>query len=184
MLYILLILIALVQSAIIISMAWLPCFGVLSEHGGRLALPVVRALNLVGLRFDVLLFDLDRLKQVNSATGAQQRTDELYRGAFQLRSTDLSLFFRTDAGDQFAIITCSGCGYGLAERLQARLKAAPLTAQERDRLLLLTEGEMYQLSATFVLIEDSTNVVRAIRTGDQEAFTAKSAGRRGSIVKV
>lgn len=182
MIYILLAL-AFVQSAIIISMAWLPCFGVLSEHGGRLALPVVRALNLLGLRFDVLLFDLDRLKQVNSATGAQQRTDELYRGAFQLRSTDLGLFFRTDAGDQFAIITRSGCGYGLAERLQAQLNAAPLTTQERDRLQLLTDGQMHQLSATFVLIEHAPDVVRAIKAGDQEAFTAKASGNRGQIVR-
>jgi hypothetical protein len=82
-------------------------------------------------RVCVAVGDIAHLKQLNSACGSQERTDNLIRPALVLRADDAMVFGKRDGGDQFIAVWPSDGGPGPCERINERLKDAPMTTAER-----------------------------------------------------
>jgi hypothetical protein len=73
--------------------------------------------------------DIKNLKQWNSATGTQERTDELFRPALQVRANDVLILGKRDGGDQFILIGHNV--QGATARIAQVLRSAPTTEAER-----------------------------------------------------
>lgn len=118
------------KDALIYELSYDPGFGVPTA-------PMVhremRLLEAVDTRVDVFVGDADNLKQMNSATGHQPRTDELYRPALQIRAHDALIYGKLDGGDQFLYVFPAGQGRAAIERIERELSAAPMTDAERRR---------------------------------------------------
>lgn len=103
-------------------------------------------------RFDAFRSDVKDLKQWNSATGHQPRTDEFYRPAFAVRTgeadrrververranqavADVVLAGKTEnGGDGLIHIFEAGYGWAAMERILDELKRADVSAEERQR---------------------------------------------------
>jgi hypothetical protein len=73
--------------------------------------------------------DVANLKQWNTATGSQERTDELFRPALQVRADDVLILGKRDGGDQFILV-----GHnvrGALMRIEQELQYANVTEYER-----------------------------------------------------
>lgn len=82
-------------------------------------------------RVGVAVGDVANLKQLNSATGYQPRTDELFHPAFHVRAEDTLILGKRDGGDQF-ILVATDIRAAVA-RIDAELALAPMTNDERRR---------------------------------------------------
>lgn len=82
-------------------------------------------------RVCVAVGDIANLKQLNSACGSQERTDQLIRPALVLRAGDAMVFGKRDGGDQFIAVWPADGGPGPCGRINERLKDAPMTEDER-----------------------------------------------------
>lgn len=80
-------------------------------------------------RVGVAVGDIANLKQWNSATGSQERTDELFRPALQVRASDVLIFGKRDSGDQFILVGHNV--QGAVERIATELRYANTTPSER-----------------------------------------------------
>ncbi len=80
-------------------------------------------------RVGVAVGDIADLKQLNSATGYQPRTDELFHPAFQVRASDVLILGKRDGGDQFILVGHNA--RAAAARINVALARAPMTDQER-----------------------------------------------------
>ena len=81
-------------------------------------------------RVGVAVGDIANLKQLNTATGYQPRTDELFLPAFQVRASDVLIFGQRDGGDQFVLVARNA--RAAAARIDAELARAEMTEQERS----------------------------------------------------
>ncbi len=77
----------------------------------------------------VAVGDIANLKQLNTATGFQPRTDALFHPAFRVRADDKLIFGQRDSGDQFILVASNA--RMIAERINAELKDAPMSDGER-----------------------------------------------------
>lgn len=81
-------------------------------------------------RVGIAVGDIANLKQLNSATGFQPRTDELFHPALQLhRADDVLILGKRDGGDQFIVVARNA--RGACAHINAVLAQAPMTDQER-----------------------------------------------------
>lgn len=80
-------------------------------------------------RVGIAVGDIKNLKQWNSATGTQERTDELFRPALQVRANDVLILGKRDSGDQFILIGHNV--QGATARIGQVLRNAPVTDTER-----------------------------------------------------
>jgi hypothetical protein len=117
---------------------------------------------------DVVHFDVDRLKQLNSAL-TEERVNALLRQA--LRKSDL---YRLQEGDECVAVVRAGAGDALAKRLQARLDALPLTPEER--------AAAGRITLTSVVMADVRDVRGALETAIRYREQAKRANMRGVVI--
>lgn len=114
------------QNALIAELSHDPGFGVPTAAFTRRQID-----RLPSGRVGIAVGDIRNLKQWNTATGSQGRTDELIRPALQVRSSDVLIFGKRDDGDQFILV-----GHdvqGAVWRIRMRLFHAPATDDERAR---------------------------------------------------
>jgi hypothetical protein len=82
-------------------------------------------------RVGIAVGDVANLKQWNSATGSQERTDELFRLALQVRESDVLILGKRDSGDQFILVAHNV--RGALARIEQELRWANVTEFERAR---------------------------------------------------
>jgi hypothetical protein len=117
------------QNALIDELSHDPGFGVPTAAYTRRAIG-----RLAPGRVGIAVGDIRNLKQWNTATGSQERTDELLRPALQVRQSDVLIFGKRDGGDQFILVT-PGSVYQVAGRINAVLEHADVTDAERQAYL-------------------------------------------------
>lgn len=120
---------------------------------------------------DLVHFDIDYLKRLNSALG-EARVNVLLHQA--LRGGDI---YRLQHGDECIAAVPAGQGQMLALRLQHRLTTLPLTTEERAAL----GGP---ISATIVVITNCRRVAPAIAQAVARREALKRDGRRAAIAIV
>lgn len=143
-------------------------------------------LNQAGLRdaiaqldmgtYTVVFCDINRLKQINSATGSHAQTNRYLRDGLRVRRGELAgqLF-----GDEFLFILPEGAdASGFCSRITRQLATQPLSQVERCALEIL-DGPHARLSATFAW-EVTNDVWAAVERLSREVLAAKAArdGRR------
>lgn len=141
---------------------------------------------------DMFLADVDDLKELNAATMHQPRSDALIRPALQVRSSDALVIGKGDMGDQVLFVFPAGDGLGAIRRIQAELRAAPLTSQERARLILGRQKKHSRpdvsdhLSMTFAgfLAVPARSVARLAAVADWALFCAKGRGMRDRLITI
>lgn len=112
------------QNALIAELSHDPGFGVPTAAFTRRQID-----RLPSGRVGIAVGDVRNLKQWNTATGSQERTDDLFRPAFQVRSSDVLIFGKRDGGDQFILVAHDV--KGAVGRIAAQLQDAPVTDAER-----------------------------------------------------
>src|SRR5690349_13893396 len=113
------------QRALIAELSHDPGFGVPTAAYTRRQID-----RLPSGRVGIAVGDIKNLKQWNSATGSQERTDELFRPALQcLRTSDVLILGKRDGGDQFILVAHDV--RGATWRIRDRLYHAPVTDAER-----------------------------------------------------
>jgi hypothetical protein len=80
-------------------------------------------------RVGIAVGDVANLKQWDTATGSQERTDELFRPALQVRSADVLILGKRDGGDQFILVGHNV--HGAVARIAQALQWANATNAER-----------------------------------------------------
>jgi GGDEF domain-containing protein len=98
-----------------------PAYGILTRSGAERRLARLRQ------PLDVVFLDIDHMHRLNAELGYEE-ANRLIRLAFQLRRNDAVLVCRWYSGDEILILTRSGDGAGLAERLRTRLASFGLSA--------------------------------------------------------
>jgi GGDEF domain-containing protein len=114
------------QNALIAELSHDPGFGVPTAAYTRRQIA-----QLPSGRVGIAVGDIKNLKQWNSATGSQERTDELFRPALQVRAYDVLIFGKRDGGDQFILV-----GHNVQStiaRMRAELQHANVNEYERAR---------------------------------------------------
>jgi GGDEF domain-containing protein len=114
------------QNALIAELSHDPGFGVPTAAYTRRQID-----RLPSGRVGIAVGDIKNLKQWNSATGSQERTDELFRPALHVRADDVLILGKRDSGDQFILV-----GHdvqGATARIAQTLRYAPTTEGERAR---------------------------------------------------
>jgi hypothetical protein len=112
------------QEALIAEYSIDPGFGVPN------AAPTRRAIDrLPPGRVGVAVGDIKNLKQWNTACGSQERFDDLFRPALQVRASDVLILGKRDGGDQFILVGHNA--RGATERIAERLAHAETTEAER-----------------------------------------------------
>lgn len=124
----------------------------------------------------VVFCDINRLKQINSATGSHAQTNRYLRDGLRVRRGELAgqLF-----GDEFLFILPDDAdASGFCSRITRQLAAQPLSQAERSALELL-DGPGARLSATFAW-EATSDVWAAVDRLSREVLGQKAArdGRR------
>lgn len=161
--------------------AYTPAFTLLSIQRAAVREPNRRAC--------VISFDLDDLKQLNSATGNQLRTDELINPALVVRGSDI-LIGKSDGGDGFFVIAPVADGSGLVERIRVTLSKAALTDEERARFMEertrkhgARPARDYP-TATFRVYPDVAmhEVERLFLQASSGLLSAKASGQRGHVI--
>ncbi len=112
------------QNALIAELSHDPGFGVPTAAYTRRQID-----RLPSGRVGIAVGDIRNLKQWNTATGSQERTDELFRPALQVRTSDVLIFGKRDGGDQFILV-----GHdvqGAVWRIRMKLFHAAATGAER-----------------------------------------------------
>ncbi len=116
------------QRALIMELSIDPGFGIAPAPRTRYEM---RVLSQSAVRIDFYIGDIDNLKQLNSACGSQDRVNELFRPALQVRASDTLFCGRTDAGDQLAYGFPAGQGPEAKARIERELESAEMTEAER-----------------------------------------------------
>lgn len=98
-----------------------PTYGVLTRAGFERRAARLRA------GYDLVLFDIDGFKQLNSVLGYAE-VNKLMHAALQLRDADVLFVWRHFSGDEIGLVVRAGQGHGLVQRLEARLAAFGLRA--------------------------------------------------------
>lgn len=166
-----LILIAVVvyQRAQIVYLSRCGSWGIGSQGAWHWRMPLTAMLAWLA-PVDVLHFDVDRLKQLNSTLG-EERVNQLLRQA--LRRTDL---YRLQHGDECIAIVPAGKGLQVADSIKGRLAVLPLTSEERAALGAIT--------VTTVVASKVRNVKAAVSRAVRARETAKAEGVRGVIIEL
>ena len=137
---------------------------------------------------DIVYGDIDRLSLINDALMSagvvgHDRFNELMRWVCgQLRRTDVALVY---GGDELRFRVAPGTWYGFCERLQRVLAAAPLTYEERLRLVRATGRDHISITLAG---EPSRGVLThraALNRAKHRVQLAKpkdAAGLRGHII--
>jgi len=112
------------QNALIADLSHDPGFGVPTAAFTRRQID-----RLPAGRVGIAVGDIKNLKQWNSATGSQERTDELFRPALHVRDTDVLILGKRDSGDQFILVATRA--RAVAERINTDLRDADTSAAER-----------------------------------------------------
>lgn len=158
-----------------------------------------------GTRVSVYKGDIDYLKQVNTATGSQVRSDELLCPAWSVRSaSDMLIAGKTDAGDGLIFVFPVVYGPLAVARIQRELHDAPLTLDERRRYVLAICQRRFgpllgylgyaayrlgvpmrdYLGITIAAFEDvPVEDLERIFLEDRAIFQAKAAGLRGEVLR-
>jgi hypothetical protein len=173
------------------SMERHPNFPVASQAAGFCAIrsrlsiyPLIA--RLFGL--DVVLYDLDYLKQCNTATGSQDKTDSIFTPGMTLQGWHWRLHIRLpdhlihcqfDNGDKFVVLCRKGTGVRLAHKLHKNIRTAYVDKAIADRLEAAI-GQRH-FSATFVVVKDVRDINRAIISADEAAFRAKDTNGRDAV---
>lgn len=112
------------QNALIEALSHDPGFGVPTAAYTRRQID-----RLAPGRVGIAVGDVTNLKQWNAATGTQERTDELFRPALQVRASDVLILGKRDGGDQFILVGHNV--QGAVDRIATGLRHAPVTDAER-----------------------------------------------------
>lgn len=158
-----------------------------------------------GTRVSVYKGDIDNLKQINTATGSQARSDELLCPAWSVRNaTDLVVAGKTDAGDGLIFVFSVEKGPAAITRIQSELRNAPLSLNERRRYVLEIRKRHFgpligylgyaayrlgwpmrdYLGITIAAFEDvAVEELERIFVEDRAIFAAKAAGQRGGVLR-
>ena len=141
-------------------------------------------LNQAGLRdaiaaldpelYTVVFCDINRLKQINSATGSHDTTNRYLRDGLRIRRGELAgqLF-----GDEFLFILPEAAdAAGFCARLTRQLASQPLSQSERMALEAF-DGPNARLSATFAW-EVTSDVWAAVERLSREVLAQKAARDR------
>lgn len=159
-----------------------------------------------GERVSAYKADVDFLKQINTATRSQVRSDELLCPAWTTYGDDdLLVAGKTDAGDGLLFVFPVKDGPGAIGRVMRTLRHAPLTAVERRRFVHAVCSRLYGpwigalCAAAYrfgwrmrdypsLTIAPFENVpvedLERIFLEDRAIFEAKANGRRGEILQV
>jgi len=168
-----------------------PDFPVQSQAAGFMAIKGRFSLyHLIAKLFgvDVVLYDLDHLKQCNTATGNQSHTDAIFAPGMAVRGWHWRSPFRLpdhlihcqfDNGDKFVVLCRKGTGKGMAERLWHGIRSAEVPCAVADKLEQLTGQRRF--SATFVVVTSVHNINRAIISADEAAFRTKDTNGRDAV---
>jgi GGDEF domain-containing protein len=138
------------------------------------------ALQRTPLPRDLVYLDLDNLHDLNTALG-HMRVNELLRPALQVRSTD-AVAGRVAEGDELVILAPVEQGLALARRVLHAIQHAPLTTDERVRLLDTTGGRVLAPSATLAVVERADDLAQALARAERAVECQKRLGQRGCIV--
>lgn len=158
-----------------------------------------------GARVSVYKGDIDYLKQINTATGSQGRSDELLCPAWSVRNNaDLVVAGKTDAGDGLIFVFSVEKGPSAIARIQNELRNAPLLTCERRRYVLeickrhagpllgylgyiayrLGWPMRDYLGITIAAFEDvAVEELVSLFVEDRAIFQAKAAGKRGGVLR-
>lgn len=139
---------------------------------------------------DIVYGDIDGLGLINDAltsgrTIGHDRFNRLMQWTCsQLRATDTALVY---GGDELRFLVAPGTWHGFCERLQAVLRSAPLSCEERMRLVRATGRDYISITLAG---ESSRGVLThraALSRAKQRVQAAKpknAIGQRGQIIEV
>jgi hypothetical protein len=165
-----------------------PQFPTLTQSAGFMALRWQFWIYL--FKWDVVVYDLDFLKQINTMTGDQERSDEILSPGMAYRNTpwwtwwrrlpDVAVYTQFDNGDKFVLLVRKGCGLGVAERIRHNIEHADMRPEERAALMASIGRD--HVSATFVVIPSTNHIPEATRRADRILFDTKDVGLRNIVI--
>lgn len=169
------------QAGIIIRLCRDAHLDMWNHHGGRLIiLALSLPMRLIG-GYTLVFADVNRLKQLNSATGNHFATNRMLYAGLRVR---LGEFAWRIWGDEFAFLI-RGDGQAFCGRIARQLASQPLTREQRAAIAAVEGVELEQvvMSATFAVYPDVRNPLAALERASADVL-AKKAARDAALQEV
>jgi GGDEF domain-containing protein len=149
-----------------------PSLGMLNRNGGRLLILILALPLLLFGGYTLVFADVDRLKQLNKATGNHFATNRLLRAGFRVRFGELAWQIY---GDEFAFLI-RGNGHAFCTRIARQLAKQDLTSEQRQALADINGCtiEEAKLSATYSVYENVRWIWQALEYCSQDVLQQKA----------
>jgi hypothetical protein len=149
-----------------------PSLGMLNRNGGRLLILLLSLPLLVFGGYTLVFADVDRLKQINKATGNHFDTNRLLRAGFRVRFGEIAW---QQFGDEFGFLI-RGDGRAFCQRIARQLASQALAETQREALAAIegVDTSEAKLSATYSVYENVRWIGSALEHCSQDVLRQKA----------